>query len=253
MGPQAAATRVVDHRGNEDDDNWRFRQPKPAHSTHRHPGPPTKLHRWRAVRGATHARLWQRGAWEDDARHGISRARGDAILRAGRIHDVRGKCSRTTANLRSLGFDLAKLAVQKKIVLDHVHIERSEIEETGEYDLEGLFIRLVHAIESIGAKRVVLDTVEAHFAAPRRFFRWPRDRGMTAVITRERSENSLTHYGPEDYVADCVIILDQQIQEQISALQLLGAADHFAAARSPSLRGATPRQAHRRRALRISK
>jgi circadian clock protein KaiC len=136
-----------------------------------------------------------------------------------------------TANVRSLGFDLAKLVAQKKIALDYVHIERSEIEETGEYDLEGLFIRLGHAVESIGAKRVVLDTVEALFAGLsnhavlrselRRLFRWLKDRGMTAVITGEKGEgNAITRYGLEEYVADCVIILDQRIQEQISTRRL---------------------------------
>lgn len=136
-----------------------------------------------------------------------------------------------TANVRSLGFDLKKLAAQKKIVLDHVRVERSEIEETGEYDLEGLFIRLGYAINSIGAKRVVLDTVEALFAGIpnnavlraelRRLFRWLKDRGMTAIITGEKGEgNAITRYGLEEYVADCVIVLDQRIQEQISTRRL---------------------------------
>ncbi len=135
-----------------------------------------------------------------------------------------------TANARSLGFDLDKLAARKKLFLDHVYIERSEIEETGAYDLEGLFIRLGHAVDAIGAKRVVLDTVEALFsglpnhailrAELRRLFRWLKDRGLTAVITGERGENSLTRYGLEEYVADCVIVLDQRIQEQISTRRL---------------------------------
>ncbi len=135
-----------------------------------------------------------------------------------------------TANVRSLGFDLEKLAAQKKIVLDHVHIERSEIEETGEYDLEGLFIRLGHAIDSIGAKRVVLDTVEALFAGLpnhailraelRRLFRWLKDRGMTAIITGEKGEASITRYGLEEYVADCVITLDHRVTDQISTRRL---------------------------------
>jgi circadian clock protein KaiC len=136
-----------------------------------------------------------------------------------------------TANVRSLGFDLAKLAAEKKIVLDYVHVERGEIEETGEYDLEGLFIRLGHAIDSIGAKRVVLDTVEALFAGLpnhgvlraelRRLFRWLKDRGMTAVITGEKGDgNAITRYGLEEYVADCVIVLDQRIQDQISTRRL---------------------------------
>jgi len=135
-----------------------------------------------------------------------------------------------TANVRSLGFELDKLVKQKKIALDHVHIERSEIEETGEYDLEGLFIRLGHAIDSIGAKRVVLDTVEALFAGLpnhgilraelRRLFRWLKDRGMTAVITGEKGEASITRYGLEEYVADCVITLDHRVTEQISTRRL---------------------------------
>jgi len=135
-----------------------------------------------------------------------------------------------TANVRSLGFDLETLVAQKMILLDHVHIERSEIEETGEYDLEGLFIRLGYAIDSIGAKRVVLDTVEALFsglpnhailrAELRRLFRWLKDRGMTAVITGEKGDATITRYGLEEYVADCVIILDQRITEQISTRRL---------------------------------
>ena len=136
-----------------------------------------------------------------------------------------------TANVRSLGFDLTELAAEKKIVLEHVHIERSEIEETGEYDLEGLFIRLGYAIDTIGAKRVVLDTLEALFAGLpnhailraelRRLFRWLKDRGMTAIITGEKGEdNSITRYGLEEYVADCVIVLDQRVKEQITTRRL---------------------------------
>ena len=135
-----------------------------------------------------------------------------------------------SANVRSLGFDLEKLAAQNMILLDYVHIERSEIEETGEYNLEGLFIRLGHAIDSIGAKRVVLDTVEALFsglpnhailrAELRRLFRWLKDRGMTAVITGEKGDATITRYGLEEYVADCVIVLDQRIAEQICTRRL---------------------------------
>ena len=133
-------------------------------------------------------------------------------------------------NGRSLGFDLDGLVAQKKMVLDYVHIERSEIEETGDYDLEGLFIRLGHAIDSIGAKRVVLDTLEALFAGLpnhavlraelRRLFRWLKDRGMTAVITGEKGDASLTRYGLEEYVADCVITLDHRVADQISTRRL---------------------------------
>ena len=134
------------------------------------------------------------------------------------------------ANVRSLGFDLDQLVAEKKLKLDHVHIERSEIEETGEYDLEGLFIRLGHAIDSIGAKRIVLDTLEALFsglpnhailrAELRRLFRWLKERGMTAVITGERGEHSLTRYGLEEYVADCVIVLDHRVTGQLSTRRL---------------------------------
>jgi circadian clock protein KaiC len=135
-----------------------------------------------------------------------------------------------TQNLRSLGVDLDKLQKQKKVAIDHVHIERNEIQETGDYDLEGLFIRLGHAIDSIGAKRVVLDTIEALFsglpnhavlrAELRRLFRWLKDRGVTAVITGERGEQSLTRFGLEEYVADCVILLDHRIVDQVSTRRL---------------------------------
>jgi circadian clock protein KaiC len=138
--------------------------------------------------------------------------------------------SELTANVRSLGMDLDQLVAEKKVVLEYVHIERSEIEETGEYDLEGLFIRLGHAVDTIGAKRVVLDTLEALFAGLpnhailraelRRLFRWLKDRGLTAIITGERGENSLTRYGLEEYVADCVILLDHRIEEQVSTRRL---------------------------------
>jgi circadian clock protein KaiC len=134
------------------------------------------------------------------------------------------------ANMRSLGFDLEKLQRQGKLVLDYVRVERSEIEETGAYDLEGLFIRLGHAIDTIGAKRVVLDTVEALFAGLpnqailraelRRLFRWLKDRQVTAIITGERGESSLTRYGLEEYVADCVILLDHRIVDQVSTRRL---------------------------------
>ena len=135
-----------------------------------------------------------------------------------------------SANVRSLGFDLDKLRRQKKVALDYVHVERSEIEETGQYDLEGLFIRLAHAIDSVRAKRVVLDTLEALFsglsdhavlrAELRRLFRWLKDRGMTAVVTAERGAETLTRYGLEEYVADCVIVLDHRVNDQVSTRRL---------------------------------
>jgi len=133
-------------------------------------------------------------------------------------------------NVFSLGFDLKNLMKHKKIALDHVHIERSEIEETGEYDLEGLFVRLGYAIDSIGAKRVVLDTIESLFAGLpnqlilraelRRLFRWLKEKGVTAIITGERGEETLTRQGLEEYVSDCVIMLDHRVTEQTSTRRL---------------------------------
>src|ERR1043165_2019349 len=133
-------------------------------------------------------------------------------------------------NVASLGFDLERLSDEGKLIVDYVFIERSEIEETGEYDLEGLFLRLGHAIDKIGAKRVVLDTLEALFSALpneaiiraelRRLFRWLKERGVTAVITCERGEGTLTRYGLEEYVADCVILLDHRVHNQISTRRM---------------------------------
>ena len=133
-------------------------------------------------------------------------------------------------NVASLGFDLADLEKQKLLALDFVYIERREIEETGEYDLEGLFIRLGHAIDSVGAKRVVLDTVEALFAGfpnelilrseLRRLFRWLKDKGVTALITGERGEGTLTRHGIEEYVSDAVLLLDHRVVDQIATRRL---------------------------------
>jgi circadian clock protein KaiC len=135
-----------------------------------------------------------------------------------------------TANVRSLGYDLDAMAEDKKLLLDVVQIDRSQIEETGEYDLEGLFIRLGYDIDSIGAKRVVLDTLESLFSAftnqailraeLRRLFRWLKDKGVTAIITGERGEGSLTRQGLEEYVSDCVILLDHRVTNQISTRRL---------------------------------
>jgi circadian clock protein KaiC len=133
-------------------------------------------------------------------------------------------------NVASLGYDLKDLADRKKLVIDYVHIERSEIEETGEYDLEGLFVRLGYAIDSIGAKRVVLDTIESIFAGLpnpsilraelRRLFRWLKEKGVTAIVTGERGDGTLTRQGLEEYVSDCVILLDHRTREQISTRRL---------------------------------
>jgi circadian clock protein KaiC len=133
-------------------------------------------------------------------------------------------------NVASLGFDLADLEKQKLLALDFVYIERREIEETGEYDLEALFIRLGHAIDSVGAKRVVLDTVEALFAGfpnelilrseLRRLFRWLKNKGVTALITGERGEGTLTRHGIEEYVSDAVLLLDHRVEDQIATRRL---------------------------------
>ncbi|TMI66414.1 MAG: circadian clock protein KaiC [Bacteroidetes bacterium] len=133
-------------------------------------------------------------------------------------------------NLNSLGFDLEKLKSENKLRVDHVRIERSEIEETGEYDLEALFIRLNHAIDSVGAKRVVLDTIESIFSGMedmailrseiRRLFAWLKEKGVTAIITGERGEKSLTRHGLEEYVSDCVILLDFRVIDQIATRRL---------------------------------
>ncbi len=133
-------------------------------------------------------------------------------------------------NVRSLGFDVDKLVREKKLAFDHIHIEKREIEEAGEYDLEGLFLRLDLAIESVGAKRVVLDTIESLFSGfsnmallrseLRRLFRRLKDKGVTAVITAERGEGSLTRQGLEEYVSDCVILLVHRVQEQISTRRI---------------------------------
>jgi circadian clock protein KaiC len=133
-------------------------------------------------------------------------------------------------NVRSLGFDLDAMVADRKLAIDFVRVERSEIEETGEYDLEGLFVRLGYAIDSVGAKRIALDTIESLFGGftneallrseLRRLFRWLKDRGLTAVITGERGERSLTRQGLEEYVSDCVILLDHRVSEQMSTRRL---------------------------------
>jgi circadian clock protein KaiC len=136
------------------------------------------------------------------------------------------KAEELAVNVASMGFNLNELIADKLVRVDHVHIERNEIEETGEYDLDGLFIRLGHAIDTIGAKRVVLDTIENLFsglsnesilrAELRRLFQWLKQKGVTAIITGERGDSSLTRQGLEEYVSDCVILLDHRISNQIS-------------------------------------
>jgi circadian clock protein KaiC len=133
-------------------------------------------------------------------------------------------------NVASLGFDIEKLAKKKKLFLDFLSVEPSDIKETGDYDLEGLFIRLQNAVDSTGAKRVMFDTLEALLSGFsneailrsefRRLFRWLKDRGLTTIITAERGEGTLTRHGLEEYVSDCVILLDHRIKDQISARRL---------------------------------
>jgi circadian clock protein KaiC len=133
-------------------------------------------------------------------------------------------------NVASLGFDLAGLIEKRLLAIDYVKVDRSEIEEAGEYDLEGLFVRLGHAIDSIGATRVVIDTLEVLFsgfanaallrAELRRLFRWLKDRGVSAVITGERGDGALTRFGLEEYVSDCVISLDNRVADQVSTRRL---------------------------------
>jgi circadian clock protein KaiC len=133
-------------------------------------------------------------------------------------------------NVASLGFDIEDLANKKKLFLDYVSVEPHEIRESGDYDLEGLFIRLQSAVDAVGAKRVMFDTLEALFsgfsnpgilrAEFRRLFRWLKDRGLTTVITAERGEGTVTRHGLEEYVSDCVILLDHRIKDQISARRL---------------------------------
>ncbi len=133
-------------------------------------------------------------------------------------------------NGASLGFDLAALEADRKLAIDYVLIERSEIEESGEYDLEGLFIRIGFAIDSIGARRVAIDTLEVLFAGLpnpgilrtelRRLFRWLKEKGLTAIVTAERGDNGLTRNGLEEFISDCVISLDQRVNDQISTRRL---------------------------------
>ena len=134
------------------------------------------------------------------------------------------------ANVASLGYDLDGLVAAGRLAIDHVRVERSEIEESGEYDLEGLFVRLAYAVESVGARRVVLDTIETLFSGLqdtavlrselRRLFGWIKERGLTAVITGERGDGQFTRHGLEEYVSDCVVLLDNRVQDQVSTRRL---------------------------------
>lgn len=133
-------------------------------------------------------------------------------------------------NVASLGFDLNDLIARKALVIDYVHIDRSEAPVTGDWNLEGLFVRMGYAIDSIGAKRVVLDTIEALFAGLNdsailraelhRLFRWLKDKGVTAVITAERGDGKMTRHGLEEYVSDCVIMLDHRVHDQVATRRM---------------------------------
>ena len=135
-----------------------------------------------------------------------------------------------SSNVSSLGFDINTLIARKKLAVDHIYLERSLIEEAGEYDLEALFVRLGHAVESVGAKRVLLDSVEALFVGLtnesvlrselRRLFRWLKDHNLTAVVTGERGQGSLTRRGLEEYISDCVILLDHRVTETVLTRRL---------------------------------
>lgn len=135
-----------------------------------------------------------------------------------------------TANVASLGWDLQGLCAAGKLVVDHVKAEREQIDETGDYDLEALFIRIRYAIEEVSAKRVVLDTIEVLFSALedtatlrselRRLFTWLKGQGVTALVTAERGEGAITRHGLEEYVADCVITLDHRVDEQIAVRRI---------------------------------
>jgi circadian clock protein KaiC len=159
------------------------------------------------------------------------------LVRGATLHDEPGvfvtfeeRPEELAQNVASLGWDLGKLEAGNKLLIEHIQVERSEIEVTGEYDLEGLFIRLGGAVDAIGAKRIVLDTVESLFAALpnelilrselRRLFRWIKDKGLTAIITGERGDKTLTRYGLEEYVSDCVIDLNVRVREDISTRRL---------------------------------
>ena len=158
-----------------------------------------------------------------------------------------------TANVSSMGFDLAQLEADGMLVLDHVNVEGGELEEAGDWDLDGLLLRLGAAIDAVGAKRIAIDTIEVLFGAfenttmlrfeLRRLFRWLKDRGVTAVVTGERGDGTLTRHGIEEYVSDCVIVLDNRVTEQASIRRLrilkyrgsLHGTNEYPSARGPAL------------------
>ncbi|HKT51561.1 MAG TPA: circadian clock protein KaiC [Candidatus Angelobacter sp.] len=159
------------------------------------------------------------------------------LVRGAELYNEPGVCvafeetvEELTTNMASLGHNLNSLVKARKLAIDYVEIERKQIEETGEYNLDGLFVRLKQAIDAVKAKRVLLDTAELLFlglrnegivrSELRRLFHWLKDAGVTAIVTAESGENSLTRHGLEEYVADCVIVLDHRVTEQISTRRL---------------------------------
>ncbi len=168
---------------------------------------------------------------QDPPRHGVLGPRHHASTsEPGVFLSFEETAEELASNVASLGFHLPVLVQQGQLTLDYVRVERSEIEETGEYDLEGLFVRLGAAIDGIRRKRVVLDTIEALFAGLpneailraelRRLFRWLKDKQVTAIITGEQGEGHLTRHGLEEYVSDCVIFLDHRVQNQVATRRL---------------------------------
>lgn len=149
---------------------------------------------------------------------------------AGVIVSFEERSADLAANVASLGYDVPALVDQNKILIDHIELRSSETDETPDYDLEGLFIRLDVLIRKVNARRVVLDTIETLFSSfkdtsvlrteLRRLFEWLKDRGVTAIITGERGEGQLTRYGIEEYVSDCVVVLDNRVRDQITTRRL---------------------------------
>ena len=159
------------------------------------------------------------------------------LVRGAQLYNEPGVCvafeetvQELTTNMASLGYNLHQLVRARKLAIDYVEIERKQIEETGEYNLDGLFVRLKQAIDEVKAKRVLLDTAELLFlglrnegvvrSELRRLFHWLKEAGVTAVVTAEAGERSFTRHGLEEYVADCVIMLDHRVTEQVSTRRL---------------------------------
>ena len=187
-------------------------------------------YQWWSAQRTPHDRVRRPGLRQNDVRDGVSGPGATEFNEPGVLMTFEETGDEITKNVASLGFDLKALAARKKLMMDYVKIEPAEIQETGAYDLEGLFVRLQYAVDTIGAKRVVLDTLEAVFsgfanagmlrAEIRRLFRWLKDRGLTTVVTAERGEGNLTRYGLEEYVSDCVIFLDHRVNQQLSTRRL---------------------------------